>query len=94
MDKHTFGESEAAEVLSDIMEKYEGGWKSSVKRRLDKFREILSNLELIENGDYQKYLAQLLLKDYQLKTEENNWPEEVKTFFLNIIQKNYREFIK
>jgi len=69
MDKHTFGESEAAEVLTEIMEKYEGGWKSSVKRRLDKFREILSNLELLKNEDYKKYLAQLLLKDYQSKTD-------------------------
>ncbi len=93
MDKHTFGESEAAEILAEIMGSYEGGWKSSVKRRLDKFREILSNLELLENEDYKKYLAQLLLKDYQSKTEENDWPEEVETFFLNVIQKEYREFI-
>lgn len=93
MDDYTFGDSEAAKTLSKLVDKGEGNWTSSVKRRLDKFREILSELDKLENSDYKIYLADLLFKDFKEKTHQNEWPEDVKTYTINVATADYRDFL-
>lgn len=96
MDKYTFGDSQAATDLVEILEtEYPNqNLQRYVSKRLNKFREILSQLSKIKRRSYQKYLADLLLKDFRKKTKQNDWPEKVKTFFLNVINTDYKKFIK
>lgn len=96
MDKNTFGDSSASIILADIIEHHEndGNWKSSVKRRMDKFRGILKGLYSLEKEDYQKFLAQVLYKEFERKTNSNDWPEKVQTYFLNVINADYKEFLR
>lgn len=94
MDKHTFGDTPAAVRLKEILEeKYDSSLRRYVSKRMVKFREILSEVEKIKSRSHQKYLVDLLMKDFRKKTQENNWPEEVGTFFLNVINSDYKEFV-
>lgn len=90
MNECTYGCTEAAQKLADIL----GGSPSQIRAKasdaLSFYRRGLNQLEILTDPEVQKTAAVLWRRDAITKVNESNLPQEVKSFLANVMVADFR----
>ncbi len=93
---YTFGDSKAARILCEILDKRNKKTRHNVCRQITKFTEILNSIATISNQEHKVKLA-LMLLNYYLHFFDNvsciASDFELLSFYKNILKMKYRQIV-
>ena len=93
LDPNTFGDFKAAVVLVDMLNEInDRKLTASVARNWTSYCNCLAQIKTLK--EYQVCLAGLLRKSYIEKIEKSDYPQLIKTYFINIISSKFKVFCK
>ena len=90
----TFGSTEAAKILAAMLETNYKTYAAKVSYAIQAFNTKLIALKEISDLRIRRSLLNLIMADAKSKIQNSKFPDELKTFVLNVLARQFRKFIR